>query len=77
MSDLSHAERGLNAQSAYSPVPVDMRAAARVKSVLEATAGRPDIEILLALGEAITGDRRVWLAEVEHQMPGLLGRGTA
>ena len=30
MSDLSHAERGLNAQSAYSPVPVDMRAAARV-----------------------------------------------
>lgn len=72
--DFSKEARSKAAQAAYAPPKLDIFIARKVKAVLDATEGKPDIEILLALGAVATGARQDWLAEIEYQRPGLLGK---
>ena len=72
MADISKEAR---AQAAAPPPRFNPEIARKIKAVLDATEGQTDIEILLALGESAAGVNRLdWLAEIEHQKPGLLGK---
>jgi hypothetical protein len=71
-ADLAKHERAANAQTAYAPAKFDSAIARKVKAVLDANKGRPNAEILLALGAACTGRPEDWLAEIRYQSPGLL-----